>query len=69
MKKTRVIEEQIVTILADGSTWAAEINRRVADLDAGTVKPIRREQVRGRLLDRLNERWVVSDQLLPMSPD
>ena len=36
--------------------WAAEIERRVAELDAGTVRSIPWEQVRQRLLDRLNER-------------
>ena len=37
------------------AAWAAEIDRRVAELDAGTVKSIPWEQVRQRLLDRLNE--------------
>ena len=36
--------------------WAAEIEKRVAELDAGTVKSIPWEEVRQRLLDRLNER-------------
>jgi len=36
--------------------WALEIEKRVAELDAGTVKSIPWEQVRQRLLDRLNER-------------
>ena len=38
------------------AAWAAEVERRVAELDAGTVKTIPWEQVRQRLLDRLNER-------------
>lgn len=38
------------------SAWAVEIEKRVADLDAGTVKSIPWEAVRQRLLDRLNER-------------
>jgi len=38
------------------AAWAAEIERRVAELDAGTVRSIPWEQVRQRLLDRLNER-------------
>lgn len=37
------------------AAWAAEIDRRVAELDAGTVKSIPWEQVRQRLLGRLNE--------------
>jgi putative addiction module component (TIGR02574 family) len=38
------------------AAWAAEIERRVAELDAGTVKTIPWEEVRRRLLDRLNAR-------------
>lgn len=38
------------------AAWAAEIERRVAELDAGRVKTIPWEDVRQRLLDRLNER-------------
>ena len=38
------------------AAWAAEIEKRVAQLDAGTVESIPWEQVRQRLLDRLNER-------------
>ena len=38
------------------AAWAAEIERRVAALDSGAVKGIPWEQVRQRLLDRLNER-------------
>jgi putative addiction module component (TIGR02574 family) len=38
------------------AAWAAEIERRVAELDAGAVKTIPWEQVRQRLLDRLNAR-------------
>jgi putative addiction module component (TIGR02574 family) len=36
--------------------WSAEIKRRVAELDAGTAKAIPWEDVRQRLLDRLNAR-------------
>jgi putative addiction module component (TIGR02574 family) len=38
------------------AAWAIEIGKRVAELDAGTVKTIPWEQVRQRLLDRLNAR-------------
>jgi putative addiction module component (TIGR02574 family) len=38
------------------AAWAAEIERRVAELDTGTAKGIPWEEVRQRLLDRLNER-------------
>ena len=38
------------------AAWAAEIEKRVAELDSGTVKSIPWEEVRQRLLDRLNER-------------
>ena len=38
------------------AAWSAEIGRRVAELDAGTVKTIPWEEVRQRLLDRLNAR-------------
>jgi putative addiction module component (TIGR02574 family) len=38
------------------AVWAAEIERRVAELDAGTVQTIPWEEVRQRLLDRLNAR-------------
>jgi putative addiction module component (TIGR02574 family) len=38
------------------AAWAAEIERRVAELDAGTVESVPWEQVRQRLLDRLNAR-------------
>jgi putative addiction module component (TIGR02574 family) len=38
------------------AAWAAEIERRVAQVDAGTVKTIPWEEVRQRLLDRLNAR-------------
>ncbi len=38
------------------SAWAAEIEKRVGELNAGTVKSIPWEVVRQRLLDRLNER-------------
>jgi putative addiction module component (TIGR02574 family) len=38
------------------AAWAAEIERRVAELDAGVVKTIPWEEVRQRLVDRLNER-------------
>ena len=36
--------------------WIAEIGRRVAELDKGTVKTIPWEEVRRRLLDRLHAR-------------
>ena len=38
------------------AAWAAEIERRVADLKTGTVKTIPWEEVRQRLLNRLNAR-------------
>ena len=38
------------------AVWAAEINRRVAEVDAGTVKTVPWEEVRQRLFDRLNAR-------------
>ena len=38
------------------AAWATEIERRVAELEAGTVQSIPWEQVRQRLLTRLNER-------------
>jgi len=38
------------------AAWAAEIEKRVAELDAGTVESIPWEQVRQRLVDRLNAR-------------
>jgi putative addiction module component (TIGR02574 family) len=38
------------------AAWAAEIERRVAELDAGNVTTIPWEEVRQRLLDRLNAR-------------
>jgi putative addiction module component (TIGR02574 family) len=38
------------------AAWAAEIERRVAELDAGVVKTIPWEEVRQRLIDRVNER-------------
>ncbi len=36
------------------AAWAAEIEKRVAELDAGTVETVPWEQVRQRLIDRLN---------------
>jgi putative addiction module component (TIGR02574 family) len=36
------------------AAWAAEIERRVAEVEAGTVKTIPWEEVRRRLLDQLN---------------
>ena len=36
------------------AAWSAEIERRVADIDSGNVKAIPWEDVRRRLLDRLN---------------
>ena len=38
------------------AAWAAEIKRRVAEVEAGTVKTIPWEEVRQRLIDRLNAR-------------
>jgi len=38
------------------AAWAAEIERRVKEIDAGTVKTIPWEEVRQRLLNRLNAR-------------
>jgi putative addiction module component (TIGR02574 family) len=38
------------------AAWSAEIERRVADIDSGTVQAIPWEEVRRRLLDRLNAR-------------
>jgi putative addiction module component (TIGR02574 family) len=38
------------------AAWSDEIKRRVADLDAGDVETIPWEEVRRRLLDRLNAR-------------
>lgn len=38
------------------AAWAAEIERRVAELEAGTVESIPWEVVRQRLIDRLNDR-------------
>ena len=38
------------------AAWMAEIERRVAELDAGNVKTIPWEEVRQRLFDRLNGR-------------
>jgi putative addiction module component (TIGR02574 family) len=38
------------------AAWAAEIEKRVADLEAGTAKTIPWEEVRQRLIDRLNAR-------------
>lgn len=38
------------------AAWAAEIEKRVAELDAGTIESVPWEQVRQRLLDRLNAR-------------
>jgi putative addiction module component (TIGR02574 family) len=38
------------------AAWAAEIEKRVAELDAGTAKTIPWEEVRRRLIDRLNAR-------------
>jgi putative addiction module component (TIGR02574 family) len=36
------------------AAWAAEIEKRVAELEAGKVQTIPWEQVRKRLIDRLN---------------
>ena len=36
--------------------WADEIRKRVAEIDAGTAKTVPWEEVRQRLIDRLNAR-------------
>ncbi len=38
------------------AAWAAEIEKRVAELDSGAVASIPWEQVRQQLLERLNAR-------------
>lgn len=38
------------------AAWAAEIERRVQEIEAGTAKTVPWEEVRQRLLDRLNAR-------------
>jgi putative addiction module component (TIGR02574 family) len=38
------------------AAWSEEIQRRVADLDAGDVETVAWDEVRQRLLDRLNAR-------------
>lgn len=38
------------------AAWSAEIERRVADIESGSVTTIPWEEVRRRLLDRLNAR-------------
>jgi putative addiction module component (TIGR02574 family) len=38
------------------AAWAEEIRRRIADMDAGSVKTIPWEEVREALFDRLNDR-------------
>jgi putative addiction module component (TIGR02574 family) len=38
------------------AAWAAEIEKRVAELEAGTAKTIPWEEVLKRLIDRLNAR-------------
>jgi putative addiction module component (TIGR02574 family) len=38
------------------AAWSAEIERRVADIKSGSVETIPWEEVRRRLLDRLNAR-------------
>ena len=37
------------------AAWATEIDRRVAELDAGTVKTVPWETVKAKLLSRLRE--------------
>ena len=37
------------------SAWAAEVERRMVQLDSGAVKTVSWEEVRRRLLARLNE--------------
>jgi putative addiction module component (TIGR02574 family) len=36
------------------AAWSAEIQRRVAEVEAGTAKTVPWEEVRQRLIDRLN---------------
>lgn len=38
------------------AAWSGEIKRRIADIDSGNVETIPWEEVRRRLLDRLNAR-------------
>lgn len=38
------------------AAWSVEIARRVAEIEAGTVKTVPWDEVRKRLLDRLNAR-------------
>jgi putative addiction module component (TIGR02574 family) len=38
------------------ASWAAELDRRVKELDAGTVKTIPWEQVKSEMLQRLRSR-------------
>ncbi len=38
------------------AAWSAEIERRLADIDSGNVKTVSWDEVRRRLLDRLNAR-------------
>ena len=38
------------------AAWLAEIERRVADVESGAVQTVPWEEVRRRLLDRLNAR-------------
>lgn len=38
------------------AAWSAEIERRIADIDSGDVKTVPWDEVRRRLLDRLNAR-------------
>jgi putative addiction module component (TIGR02574 family) len=38
------------------AAWAAELDRRVKELDSGTVKGIPWEQVRARILERIRSR-------------
>ena len=42
------------------AAWSKEIERRVAELDAGTVKTIPWEEVRAELFGRQNDRQVPS---------
>ena len=41
--------------LAVDQAWAKEVERRVADLDSGTVKTVPWETVKAKLLGRLRE--------------
>lgn len=47
--------ESIDPEFADEAAWSAEVQRRVAELKAGTVETISWEQVRQKMLDYKGE--------------